>query len=287
MLEEVIIHLCLKGAFKVSFTVDAYSTNTATYEVIDPKGMITAKMSNNVEGNTGIFPGGYQSGYRKLDFTYNGEEDLNEHPYFFKVKFKGIVGLTTTGYCLTNLIDILQSGVKDLIFSNISSQSGLLTLNGEDISNYVYDLRYFKAQLTMGFNTKSDSAKALISTSSLKKIEYFEASAVFNVYGNLSLLPMTLYTFITSRGEQLTYNTVPHAKTWGYNFSNLNIANASGFTQDMVDSLLIDLAESIKIPEGTTKQIKLSKTIGGRTEASDSAVSTLEGLGFTVTITQQ
>ena len=287
MLEEVIIPVCLKGAFKVSFTVDAYSKNTATYEVIDPKGMITAKMNNNVEGNTGIFPGGYQSGYRKLDFTYNGEEDLNENPYFFKVKFKGIVRLTTTGYCLTNLIDILQSGVKDLIFSNMSSQSGLLTLNGEDISNYVYDLRYFKAQLTMGFNTNSDSAKALISTSSLKKIEYFEASAVFNVYGNLSLLPMTLYTFITSRGEQLTYNTVPHAKTWGYNFSNLNIANASGFTQDMVDSLLIDLAESIKIPEGTTKQIKLSKTIGGRTEASDSAVSTLEGLGFTVTITQQ
>ena len=286
MLEDVIVPVCLKGAFKVGFTINAYSTKTATYEIIDPKGMITAKMDNNVEGNTGIFPGGYQSGYRGLNFTYNGEEDLNENPYFFKVKFKGIVGLNVSGYCLTNLIDILQAGVKELTFSNHSSQSGLLTLNGEDISNYVSDLRYFNAKLTMGFNTVSDSAKALISTASMKNIEYFNASSVFEVYGNLSLLPRRLYTFYTNGGDELTYNTVPHAKVWGENFANLYIEKATSFTSEMIDALLIDLAESIKSPEGTTKQIKLLKTAGERTSASDSAVEILENLGFTISITQ-
>lgn len=286
MLEDVIVPVCLKGAFKVGFTINAYSTKTATYEIIDPKGMITAKMDNNVEGNTGIFPGGYQSGYRGLNFTYNGDEDLNENPYFFKVKFKGIVGLNVSGYCLTNLIDILQAGVKELTFSNNSSQSGLLTLNGEDISNYVSDLRYFNAKLTMGFNTVSDSAKALISTASMKNIEYFNASSVFEVYGNLSLLPRRLYTFYTNGGDELTYNTVPHAKVWGESFANLYIEKATSFTSEMIDALLIDLAESIKSPEGTTKQIKLLKTAGERTSASDSAVEILENLGFTISITQ-
>ena len=284
---EIIIPIIISSAKKTCYiTVQPYLTGHSSYELIDEKGYISAKLNNGTISNNANFPGGYNNGYRKVEFITTGIPEDYTYPYVFKVKLKSVCGITVNGYYKTNLIDIIRQGIKEITIKSIGgTEDGELLLNGDDISNHVSDIRVLDLSLLK--NVESNNVKAKINTISLNKIEYININKSIKLYGNIALLSDRLYYLYVVDGTDLTYNTINGSKSWKSDFSRLYISNANSFTTDMVDALLIDLSNSIIYTEASIKQITLLKTIGGRTSASDSAVEKLESLGFTVTITQQ
>lgn len=100
----------------------------------------------------------------------------------------------------------------------------------------------------------------------------------WQTYGNLAKLPSQLYYFkLAGNAGTFTYSGT---KVWASSFDTLDIGNASLSTAE-TDNLLIDMANSITTAIGG-KVIRLANSI--RTTASNSAVSYLQSLGFTITV---
>lgn len=266
-------------------TIMSYFENTATYELIDPKGFVTAKMNNNVEGDSGTFPGGYNNGYRTVNLTLTGTagNDWN-YPYYYKLRLRNIAGIEyMTGYQIIDIVDLLRKDLKEMTSISYQTQGELIPV--DDISNYVQNIKRLSLSLQRDVTQVEGTEKTKVSTMAFRKIEYLQLFNSIKMYGNIADLPDTLYHLRASKGMQLTYNTSPRGKTWNKKFSYLNLTNANQMTPEMIDALLIDFADSIEEPIEGDKVISLTKVAGNRTIASDAAVAVLEELGFTVTIT--
>lgn len=289
MSNEVVLSLGFmsKTDTQHDLVIDAYLPNTASYELIDPKGFITAKIKNtSIEGNSNVFPGGYGSGYRTLTLALTGTEGEDyEYPYYFKIRFKNIAGINMLyGYCKMNLPDILRKGLSILASSSMYEQGEIVPI--DDISDYVKDIRTLSLSLVRDTNSTEGTERTTVSCGAFNKIEYLRLYSSIKMYGNLANLPDTLYHLeVRSKGMKLTYNTSPRGKIWNRELSYLTIAAATAMTSEMVDALLIDLADSIEVPRENNKLIELTRVAGNRTADSDDAVAKLEELGFTVSIT--
>lgn len=102
--------------------------------------------------------------------------------------------------------------------------------------------------------------------------------STWQTYGNLAKLPSQLYYFkLDGNAGNFTYSGI---KVWASSFDTLDLGNASLSTAE-TDNLLIDMANSITTAIGS-KIIRLANSI--RTTASNSAVSYLQSLGFTITV---
>lgn len=104
------------------------------------------------------------------------------------------------------------------------------------------------------------------------------------IIGDLANLPETISFFkleyisgANFTGSNFTYSG---GRIWAEEFDTLNLSTYILGTSE-TDDLLNDLANSVTTATGS-KEIALARCV--RTEASDSAVNYLEGLGFTVTV---
>ncbi len=285
--EVVITFGGIQNSKNASITIRAYLDSTASYELIDPKGFVTAKIrSTSTEGDSGIFSGaGYNYGYRTLDLTLNGTagEDW-DYPYYYKVRFKNLAGIEfVTGYQKIDIVDLLRKGFKDLTSINYAEQGELIPV--DDISNYVQNIKNFNLSLQRNVNSTEGTERTTVSAGAFNKIEYLHLYNSIKMYGNIAELPDTLYYLEVSKGMKLTYNITPGGKVWNKGFSCLNILSANLMTSEMIDALLMDLADSIEEPRVGNNIIRIANAAGNRTIASDAAVAVLEELGFTVTIT--
>lgn len=96
-----------------------------------------------------------------------------------------------------------------------------------------------------------------------------------NIYGDIGSTPTPLTSLISNTSTLLTYVT---RKTWAANMIKVDVRLLDS-TQ--IDNLLIDLAATT-----WTGSKVLTVREGTRTSSSDAAVSTLEGLGVTVTVNE-
>lgn len=100
----------------------------------------------------------------------------------------------------------------------------------------------------------------------------------WQTYGNLAKLPSQLYYFkLDGNVGTFTYSGI---KVWASSFDTLDIGNASLSNSD-TDNLFIDMANFITTAIGS-KIIRLANCY--RTSASDTSVSYLQSLGFTITV---
>lgn len=113
------------------------------------------------------------------------------------------------------------------------------------------------------------------------KSDYTGTSSFGNivVLGDLANAPESLkYLTLRFDTSALRYT---QGKVWASSFDTLFISNSNQLTTQEVDDILNDLADSVTVAEGD-KLIRIE--IATRSDASDSAVSYLEGLGFSVEI---
>jgi hypothetical protein len=108
----------------------------------------------------------------------------------------------------------------------------------------------------------------------------FNAMGENTISGDIADLPTNINEF-WNNGHISTYTS---GRTWtsSYNAFHLDPASGYGLSSEEVDNLLIDMANSIITAFGH-KVIEVIGNNAPRTAASDDAVATLEGLGFTVT----
>lgn len=100
----------------------------------------------------------------------------------------------------------------------------------------------------------------------------------WQTYGNLAKLPSQLYYFkLDGNAGTFTYSGT---KVWASSFDTLDLGNAILSTAE-TDNLLIDMANSITTAIGS-KVIRLANCY--RSNASNTAVAYLQGLGYTITI---
>jgi hypothetical protein len=97
--------------------------------------------------------------------------------------------------------------------------------------------------------------------------------------GDIANLPSGL-TYYYNTGSNTT-NTYTAGRIWKTPFEYFYLRSVTGLSTTAVDNILIDMASSITTSAGN-KTIDLQGTNGARTSASNSAVTYLQGIGFTV-----
>lgn len=136
------------------------------------------------------------------------------------------------------------------------------------------------------YNNETDLYINLSNFNPTSKLKFFERRNLndywtrnINIYGDLSKIPPLVNYFSVKRNlaNTLTYTA---GRIWASSFDTLDIGNASLSTAE-TDNLLIDMANSITTAIGG-KIIRLANCY--RTSASNTAVSYLQSLGFTITV---
>ena len=166
------------------------------------------------------------------------------------------------------------------VSGDISSLSGLILLNTISLTN----------------TQVSGDISALSKLTALNKI------VLYNVQGNLSSLNnLTKLEYLSLRNSKITGDLATIASTcyfvsllennetsltWSSRPSTANIIAIEGSPQiDNVDKMLQDQAQCVEaIPSSGQTWFKTISATGSRTSVSDSAVSTLQEKGYTVSI---
>ena len=129
-------------------------------------------------------------------------------------------------------------------------------------------------------NIKYDLSVALPDS----ELEYFRWQTTYlnitlNIYGDLANLPPNMYYFRVQNVLSSTTQIYTPGRVWRADFDTFYFNKVLSAT--IVDNILIDMSNSITSAVGG----KIIYLRGTRTSASDSAVTYLQSLGFTVTIT--
>ncbi len=112
--------------------------------------------------------------------------------------------------------------------------------------------------------------------SSLKRLNFIWLPTA-KVNGDLATLPAHFY-FISTEGDV--------SFTWGTRPPTSSIIAISGAPRiDNVDKMLKDQAQCVSAAPSGNVQHKIISVKGTRTSASDAALSTLQGKGYTVSVT--
>jgi lysophospholipase L1-like esterase len=155
------------------------------------------------------------------------------------------------------------------VLNNVQTASApLLSITGEIKSAIINNF----SSLILASNGLSTIKTTLLSPSRWTKIGIYQPSMadIAGSFGNFVFTP----TMITSNNKIITYN----GGTLTAINANLEIKN--NWPTEMVDAFLITLAASS--PTVTSKTLDLRGSNQGRSSASDSAVTTLQGKGWTV-----
>lgn len=220
----------------------------------------------------------------------------------------GSVILGSGSYNLVSLIDddiIIENADNLLDFYVVSSKHGLIS-NFHGFNRPFREINFGSYECPCcGLNISEIAANShstlqkLIVIGGFGKMDDIEDCtnlsildvSYCDIYGDISQIPSSVVTFSNHNGEitgdigqtpsgltsfsasnvALNYTT---RKTWA---ENMVLVNVSIYNSTDIDNLLTDLANT------TWTETKLIKITGGkRTSNSDSAVSTLEGMGVTV-----
>mgnify|MGYP001774305506 CR=1 FL=1 len=203
-----------------------------------------------------------------------------QNEYYHRIKMRGINAFRTS-----NIYGDIAPILKNC---NIINLSGGQIYTREDISEYVRNI----SRLEMTSLKVINSTKMELDIASLKNCKYLIIGTPIKLRGNIADLltydkndfHMNIWNDSNIDLSEVIYNTVPYTTVLPESLNSFQIyATLLGLTNDMVDALLIDMANCIKTATGN-KKIYLPSSVK-RTTASDAAVAVLEELGFTITIT--
>ena len=262
---EVIIPL--RATSKNTGRIQIYSSveNGGTYELIGCE-----NLEINVEYKGKV-------GKNGLLITVGASTDSED--VYYRIKLTGINKALFTEGCFYGCISDL-SDIEDITITRSSSIEPVIFDKG-DISSTFWDSESISVT---GYDTSNDNG-CDINLNYLKKCKKVELNRSFHVYGNIASLKKCTYIKIrSSESMDLIYNQKPYGHYFPESFDTLYIDGTTGLTSEMVDSLLIDLANSVK--EATGGKTILIKS-SNRSSNSDSAVSVLENLGFSISITKE
>lgn len=180
---------------------------------------------------------------------------------------------------LTNMSNIVYLNIEsNNVYGDYSNLEGLKKLNntslvGNNMKGNTSSISKLDGLVIGTFqNLEGDISKL----SSLNKLNvlYLPTS---KVNGDLATLPATFY-FISTEGDV--------SFTWGTRPSTSSIVAISGNPIiDNVDKMLQDQAQCVSTAPSGNVQYKTISVKGTRTSASDAALSTLQGKGYTVIVT--
>lgn len=231
----------------------------------------------------------------------NGDYEVSIADKYSVAMFKGYsnnASIDIEDFKYSNGLTLLTS-LSQKSFGDVSSLKNLVGLTSLNLSSYsctgkLSDLSRLTALTEMIFpNTKiegdlseiSDLAKLTIlylpagvsgNLSSLAKMTSLTDLEAFNSVGDLSQLPANV-KFTQLTGGNFTWSERPaSSKAFAIN----NAPKVSN-----IDKMLIDLAKcQSNITSSTPSWEKIISATGTRTSASDSALSTLQSKGYTVSI---
>lgn len=181
---------------------------------------------------------------------------------------------------LANLktIDFSNSAVS----GNLSSLSGLTGLTsvlllGTSVSGNISSLQSLTSLQNTTLVNCTGNISSLTGLSSLKSASFTNSTMT----GDLSKLPGTCYFagFIGNTNTELTW-------TGRSSTSNIIAITGNAHLSD-VDQMLIDQAQCVYAAPITGGSYTTISVVGTRTSASDDAVETLQGKGFTISITPE
>lgn len=164
------------------------------------------------------------------------------------------------------------------IYGDYSSLEGLKKLStaflvGNNMKGNTSSISKLEALVGGTFkNLEGDISKL----SSLKRLNFIWLPTA-KVNGDLATLPAHFY-FISTEGDV--------SFTWGTRPPTSSIIAISGAPRiDNVDKMLKDQAQCVSAAPSGNVQHKIISVKGTRTSASDAALSTLQGKGYTVSVT--
>lgn len=265
---EIVIKTRLDANQPFSGSINPILDSEAEYELIDAEGKLNIRIANANQENQGKFPSGYKA------FSIQSNEEVSDD-YFFLLKLRKIYGITINSFCYINIANMINNGIVDLY---LYKNTRLLHKDEEDISTICGKL---KSLYVTSYYDKNVSPLVKVSTSSLSNIETFHCNKNINVYGNLCSLPQTIKEFYTEGGDGLYYSDEPNFFVWNENLKVLNIGNATLFTTEMIDAIIMDIANNTITEKGS---IVITKAAGNRSTSSDSAVNSLETRGWTISV---
>lgn len=235
----------------------------------------------------------------EVDFDYNNRirlDLLNTN----RIRFNINVGSGDYLYDseqFNEAISLLSGGTNNVDFSNFSGISALGFVDNSAVTSLsitaidgLYTFSLSSIQTYQSITTLN-----LIGESSLNKSNAIN-QLQFNSFQNISFQNLIFEDlFILSDFvEKLSGLNVSNSDfeagidynsgaQWSSVVSNISIQPSSNFlTTNQVDDILIDMADSINVAVGA-RFINLAGNNDPRSSASDSAVTYLQGLGFTVT----
>ena len=186
--------------------------------------------------------------------------DIDSFKYSTNITFISIGGPLTTGD-LSSLSGLSKLSTLDIngtsVTGDLSSLSGLSELTNIDLSSKI-----------------TGDVSSLSSLTKLTRLTQFNVDTGYGIHGDFSYLgPKVQYV---ASWSLLSGSWTAGRRTSGniISFNNVN------FGAD-VDNVLIDLAKCDKVENAASYSITLK---GTKTSASDEAVATLQGKGYTVVV---
>ena len=229
----------------------------------------------------------YCTKIQKLTSTVNTEgsvsvlknmKDLNWIDFNFAGKVAGDLGNAIEGKAL-QILDIMQMPYITLDISKLSaSKATLERIRADSTQGVSGDISVFAGFNKMNYlhvvgTRVQGNIESLKNMASLMEVK----CGGCNLSGDIATLPSSCY-FLSAYPQDTQFS-------WGTRDTSKDIIGLSGVNLgDSVDNMLINQANCQK-PSRNLGTMAVIQVIGTRTSASDSAVSTLQQKGYTVSVT--
>lgn len=240
-----------------------YGVNTLSGDVVDlPPNLINIQIdgANTLSGDIADLPS---------SLTYVYIDGVNT------------IGGLTSGFALSGVTTFVIAGQNTIsgdisYLGSVSQQLGI-SGNYSSISGNLIDT----ARTLVYLNIEGNNTLAGLVSDLPPNVINCTISGINTISGDIAIdLPISLtYIALESVGASSLIYTHTVAHPWASNMRKVSFTQPIAFTTTEIDNILIDLAASTT-SWSSDKTINLS---GVRSTASDAAVSTLTGLGVTIT----
>lgn len=274
------------------------STRKGTVVVVLPDG---SKVEYTPQKNFDLATGNGTGAPLQFDYVtaFTGDAILiaragTKDVYSLKIEKNNAAGIDRTTSDKLNILDFgsfikqfpkLYSIVISYYAQGIVNQQavvkGDLSQVPNSLRNFYIENKDFKNGITdVYMNISNFDANSQLSFFNCAIQNTTNASFALRVLGDIAKLPNNISYFRINYVASNSSVTYTPGRVWRSNFNSFIFLTFT-LSSIIIDNILIDLANSVTSAVGG----KLIQMKGTRTSASDSAVTYLQGLGFTVTIT--